>query len=83
MTLRELRMWHWRRLLVCRAGERKHEAELASDQSRNRSYHEQRLRYARQNADFHLKAVQALNMVCQGTAEQDCSMVDNPTNNRS
>lgn len=60
--LRALRMWHWRQLLVQRAIER---VAVAEGDNLMRSV-------AAQQANAHMKFVQLLNDLVDGTAEQDC-----------
>ena len=57
--LRALRLWHWRKAMDYR---RKARDDRASPYSR---------KCHNANADMHIKAVQALNDVVSGTAEQD------------
>ncbi len=95
MTLKELRMWHWRALMRARNQQRKHEAEadklqmrgnVASMNERNRkTFFELAKRETlisldyQKKADFHLGAVQALNDVVSGHAETDCYEADKVT----
>jgi hypothetical protein len=57
--LRALRLWHWQKAMDYR---RKANDQRASNYSR---------KCHNANADMHIKAVQALNDVVSGTAEQD------------
>lgn len=88
MTLRELRMWHWRKLLKHRKTENTYRvrASVAAVDRPGGLYDRKYTRLAntaKKEADFHLSAVQALNdavwATCQGypTAEQDCAEWDN------
>lgn len=73
MTLRELRMWHWRELLNERRLQNKFEERA---RSANPGYYfntnNGHAKRHKQQASLHLGAVQALNDVLTGTAEQDC-----------
>ena len=72
---REVRLWHWRKVLGFRKVAREFEEDAKSWEAVNPG---KKARYfsskARQNhgkADWHLSAVQSLNEVVSGTAEQD------------
>ncbi len=88
MTLKELRMWHWRQCLHARELERRYEvraAEFVNATYSNRK-NLQLAKARKREADFHLSAVQALNDPVWSaygpgyfqTAEQDCYEADNP-----
>lgn len=70
MTLKELRMWHWRRLLDQRNRQRYEESK---PEARDKAV---RVQSARDACNLHLGAVQALNDHVPGTAEQDCEFAD-------
>lgn len=81
MTLKELRVWHWQKLLQARIQQRKHEEIAAafvagphkigiSNTLRAARSLDTAKRYGHK-ASLHLGAVQALNDVVPGTAEQD------------
>lgn len=68
MNLRELRKWHWQQAMQNRGHaewrERSGEYEATANQrSHTQVYHNK--------ANFHIRAVQALNDVVMGTAERD------------
>lgn len=75
--LRRLRMWHWRIVLRARANEQRHRAaaekwERQHGRRCGSSRHQERANY--NLANFHLKAVQALNdVLTDTTAETDCN----------
>lgn len=78
MTLKELRMWHWKQMLCHRGIEQSWEertlnpgASGAGVKLRNDA-----IWCNNQEANFHIGAVQALNDVLPGTAEQDCAAAD-------
>lgn len=78
MNARELRVWHWRKVVMARAKERYHEqaAELweCAHPGRRASFDRNRATAAHGIANWHLSAVQVLNdhPDCAGTtAEQD------------
>lgn len=71
--LRKLRMWHWRMALSARRNQEKHEQAAELPRNPNKTYNATRARYHKRIADFHIRAVQALNDVVDGTAERDCS----------
>lgn len=77
MTLRRLRLWHWRKVLAHRDLARAHEqhAVLWEEQNpgKKNRYARGRARHYDKTANFHLGAVQALNDVVDGTAEQDAN----------
>lgn len=83
MTLKELRMWHWKTLVRLRAQQNKHEQIaanwLVADKKlgyNNKAISARSLKTAsnyQKQANFHMKAVQALNDVVPGTAEEDCA----------
>jgi cytochrome c peroxidase len=85
MTLRELRMWHWRECMKARVRQRTHEGRAlsVSDNYAKDSYfykkHMRPAKVACKEADFHLGAVQTLNNALDfyTTAEQDCAEEDN------
>lgn len=64
--LRALRLWHWQQSQVCRRKQEKF--EQADNPSR---FTRQSARIQKHRANMHIKAVQALNDVVSGTAEQD------------
>jgi hypothetical protein len=68
VTLKALRMWHWRQLTEYRRMERN--AERGTSLSPREQA--QSVAYYKRHADFHLGAVQALNDVVPGVAEYDC-----------
>jgi hypothetical protein len=75
-TLKALRMWHWRQMLVNRAEQIKFETlaiNMGSDYPAKRDTFTAIADHARQQANLHLSAVQVLNDSVPGTAEQDCS----------
>lgn len=85
VTIRDLRMWHWRKVVTHRSNaERfeKHSREClaAGTHKKNELRHPDRqARINHRIANFHLKAVQALNDVPElrsTTAEQDLSTRD-------
>jgi hypothetical protein len=78
MTLKELRIWHWQKLLQARLQQRKHEEK--AETLRASAIYRQRVqaghsditaRSYQRTASLHLGAVQALNDSLPGTAEQD------------
>jgi len=74
MTLRELRMWHWGFVVSNRRSARAAEQKLAQTADRDRikrAYYIGQVTNYHNKANFHLKAVQALNDVVDGTAEAD------------
>lgn len=78
--LRRLRMWHWRKVMTARTNEHRHRdaAEKWERQYGRRcgsSRHQERANY--NLANFHLKAVMALNdVLTDTTAETDCNNAD-------
>lgn len=77
MTLRELRMWHWKQCLDYRRCA-KAIREAAEDKRCSRHTRAAKLADADSHdriADHHMKAVQCLNDFLTGTAEQDCHRV--------
>lgn len=79
--LRELRMWHWYKVTSNRAQERNHEARATAYRASNgdpnianalAKREDRKAAFYKKTADFHIKAVQALNDVVPGTAEGDC-----------
>lgn len=67
MTLKELRMWHWRKMTYHSLTNRQIQSDddftaLAKDTYSSRHI---------DNAEFHLSAVEALNAVVPGSVEQD------------
>lgn len=79
-TLRSLRLWHWRKVLSFRAIALRHEAYADDWERRNPGkacrYSRTKARNAHKTANRHLGAVQALNDVVSGTAEQDAARED-------
>lgn len=74
MTLRELRMWHWKRALAARANERLNEHLLTDKANWALGFSiRHKIAVSRARADMHIRAVQALNEVVPGTAEEDCN----------
>lgn len=75
MTLRALRLWHWRKVLSYRATATAAEQRVESWENTNRGkvnrWARNRAKAAHQKANWHLGAVQVLNDVVDGTAEQD------------
>lgn len=78
-TLRELRLWHWRKVVTHRAKAMRHEARDAAWHERHPQYPRPRGADARAEhriADWHLTAVQTLNAYFPDpldTAERDDS----------
>ena len=81
-TLRDVRLWHWRRVITCRA--RAHNFEALADLWEKQNpgkvsrYRRTQARAAHKEANNHLGAVQALN-VCfplGDYAEQDAARED-------
>lgn len=69
LTLRELRLWHWRRAMSSRKAADKYrgqDSRFAMSQTKQNDA----------RADFHIKAVQALNDVVPGTAEYDHKLAE-------
>lgn len=80
MTLRALRLWHWRKVLSYRAVAARH-AAYADDWERRHPgkvcrYSRGKERQMNQRANWHLGPVQVLNDVVTGTAEQDALAED-------
>lgn len=73
MTLKELRMWHWEKALECSVAKRQMEGRM---EECNETESAVMYQYARQGWNLHMGAVQALNDVLPGTAEQDCERRD-------
>ncbi len=76
-------MWHWRALIRARDSQRLSQkiadgfANMSSTYSLNNAKHyDNQARSHQKKADFHLGAVQALNDVVPGSAEDDCAEVD-------
>lgn len=77
-TLKALRMWHWRQVLTNRAEQDKFEMlaeKLKHHPVKSRTFTEIATN-TRMQANLHLSAVQVLNDVLPGTAEQDCAAED-------
>ena len=82
MTLKELRMWHWRQLMRFRNQENCHldKAKAWMSAPMKLGYNpvvwakreEKKAETYRKQANFHLGAVQVLNDSLPGTAENDC-----------
>jgi hypothetical protein len=72
ITLRELRMWHWRKVLSARAVADRHREKAAGWPRPECRWARHMMKQHDRNADFHLSCVVALNDVVSGTAEQDC-----------
>jgi hypothetical protein len=72
-SLRMLRLWHWRKAMSARRSENKHvaEAERYEAMGRVANFDRHRAGNDGRRADFHIKAVQLLNDVVPGTAEED------------
>jgi hypothetical protein len=73
MTLRELRVWHWERAVGYRKAANKYDRDHEKHGSK---YAQQQAKANHGRANFHIKAVQAMNDIpeLQGsTAEQDCA----------
>lgn len=79
MTLRELRLWHWRKVLAYRAAALTEEAAAATWEAEHVGYacryRRNRARNAHKRANWHLGAVQVLNdhFPLGDTAEQDAA----------
>lgn len=79
MSCRDVRMWHWHKVVSFRAKGRKHEARVEELKAQGvvataLRHDTSQARQAHGRADFHLKCVQAMNDIpsLQGsTAEQD------------
>ena len=70
MTLKELRVWHWRQVIKMRQyafSTERHERHPSDPRMRDKalSYH--------RHANLHLDAVKCLNALLPGTAEQDAN----------
>jgi hypothetical protein len=78
MTLKELRMWHWRECLRHRKQERWNEeaSERSSISPQGKNLMLNSAASRKLKADLHLSAVLALNNICVGTAEDDCAEAD-------
>lgn len=76
-SLRLLRLWHWRKVEGNRGNARSYEKEAERQRAAHpgspvAGNHATKLaKRAHGKADFHLKAVQLLNDVVSGTAEED------------
>lgn len=70
MTLKDLRIWHWERVESHRKSQRKYEHEIECGHPAH-FYNERKVADHKRNADFHLKAVQALNDILATTVFQD------------
>lgn len=79
--LRELRMWHWCKVLSNRAQERNHEGRAAAYRASGgdpnhvsalAKREDRKAEFYYKTANFHALAVQALNDAVPGTAENDC-----------
>lgn len=81
MSCREVRMWHWQRVMNYRATARKHMAQIDLMEKEGKGQKAIRnvaslARQANGRADFHLKCVQAMNDIPSllgTTAEYDCA----------
>jgi hypothetical protein len=75
MTLKELRMWHWKKVLSKRASAGFHETMYKTSPA-GVAFHKHRARQDCASANFHINAVQTLNdLLPETTAEEDCSEV--------
>lgn len=81
-NLRVLRLWHWRKVVGNRTNQRMYEEEARRqrdkypDKPAASKYSVKKAKQAGGLADFHLKAVQFLNDVVPGTAEDDASVAE-------
>jgi hypothetical protein len=88
MTLAELRVWHWRRVLSYRDLEHACAAKAAKHERLNGgrcSYWRSKERNAYTRANWHIGAVQTLNDIPSlhaTTAEQDCHLFPEPHTRR-
>lgn len=76
MTLTELRVWHWRRAMASR--QRADSFEKHLEKKPDSRWCASQMRAAHRKANFHLRAVQALNDVPElrnSTAEQDSDLI--------
>jgi hypothetical protein len=79
VTLRELRLWHWRKVMTHRANERRYEADAERWEAKwpgKKCSHSRRMARANKSkADWHLNAVIALNdhFPVGDTAEHDAA----------
>lgn len=78
MDLRQLRLWHWNKVVSYRDLAMRHDAyaaelEKVSTLPALDRYNRSRARNAHKRANWHLGAVQALNDVVTGTAERDAA----------
>lgn len=83
MTLKEVRMWHWREAMRYRGQQHRYE-KMALDQTNSptaashvsrmyqRKFTKTAVDYERK-ADFHIRCVQAMNIHFTSTAEADCA----------
>ena len=74
-TAREVRLWHWRKVMTHRGNAKMFQAQMEAweiEHAPLKARHS-RSKMNQQNgiADWHLNAVQALNEFVSGTAEQD------------
>lgn len=80
MTLRALRLHHWRKVLSYRATAQRHNTYADDWEAKNPGkvcrYNRGKGRAMNQRANWHLGAVQALNDVVTGTAEADAIAED-------
>jgi hypothetical protein len=70
MTLTELRIWHWERVVSHRKSQNKYEV-LVMQNHRNKFYNERQVAAHKRNAAFHIECVQALNDLFETTVHQD------------
>lgn len=77
MTLRELRLWHWRKVISSRANANKHREAIRYGEQYPPSYHQHRVNSSTSIADFHAEAVRALDPYVTGAAELDMIEADN------
>jgi hypothetical protein len=67
MTLRDLRLWHYRKAIMHQRIAESHEQDLHG----NKGYNLRRARVNHKAASFHTKAVKALDAVVEGFVEKD------------